>query len=255
MPALAERAWFGICLLAGTLLRSARYARTEVVSCDGERVVHKQRRFYAPVLIGLGNPLGRLLGTGVRVLPQRQWAKRERELMDALYGARVHWENNQSMTLPFLRGITLAALLESADTAESERRRGILMATAALAHLHGSGYTHADAMAENVMIDLDGGAARWFDFETVHDPSRPVDWRRADDLRALIATCMLRTKATDRGSVLRDILDAYPYSGPVEYVMNAFATALQRSLPLHLGQAPLPLDTFREIHSLLRDRS
>lgn len=250
---MIERTWFGLCLLAGGLLRSARYARTEVVSCDGEPVVHKQRRFYAHLLIGLGNLLGRLLGTGVRVLPYRQWVMRERELMAVLYGAPVRWEDNGSMTLPFLPGITLAALLEDADTAPSERRRGIVLATSALARLHDSGYTHADAMAENVMIDLDGGAAHWFDFETIHEPDRPADWRRGDDLRALIATCLLRANEHDRGPELREILEAYPYREPVQYAATAFASALQRSLPLHLGQAPLSLDAFRQIHALLRD--
>ena len=51
----------------------------------------------------------------------------------------------------------------------------------------------ADAMAENVLVDLDAGVARWFDFETVHEASRPQIWRRADDVRALLATCLLRT--------------------------------------------------------------
>jgi hypothetical protein len=245
--------WFVICLLAGRLLRGARYAHTEVCSCDGRWAVHKRRRFYAPVLIGLGNPLGRLLGTGVRVLHQRQWAERERGLMAALYEAPVEWENNRSIILPFLPGVTLAALLEDADISATERRRAIVMATIALARLHDSGYTHADAMAENVMVDLHAGAARWFDFETVHDAARPADWCRGDDLRALIATCLLRTNASDRAPVLRDILNTYPCRGPVEYVRAAFATAWQRSLPLHLGQAPLSFHIFRHIGSLLRD--
>ena len=57
----------------------------------------------------------------------------------------------------------------------------------------GPGFTHGDAMAENVMVDLEAGVAHWFDFETIHDSRRPMAWRRADDVRALLVTCLVRT--------------------------------------------------------------
>ena len=84
-------------------------------------------------------------------------------------------------------------VLDDPNLEESLRKRAIELAVVALAEFHRLGFTHGDAMAENVLIDLDRGLAHWFDFETVHDSSRPITWRRADDVRALLVTCMVRT--------------------------------------------------------------
>ncbi|HEY1333320.1 MAG TPA: hypothetical protein VGF31_03620, partial [Myxococcaceae bacterium] len=78
MRELTERAYFALCLVLGRLLRSARYAQARIVSRDGELRVRKCRRFYAPLLVWMGGPLVRILATGVRVLPQRDWEERER---------------------------------------------------------------------------------------------------------------------------------------------------------------------------------
>ena len=89
------------------------------------------------------------------------------------------------LNLPYLAGDTLATLLDDPELAESIRKTAIELATVGLGKFHRQGFTHADAMAENVLIDLEAGVACWFDFETIHDASRPLAWRRADDLRAL----------------------------------------------------------------------
>ena len=63
-------------------------------------------------------------------------------------------------------GETLATLLEDPELEESVRKRAIELAVVALAEFHHLGFTHGDAMAENVMVDLEAGVAHWFDFET-----------------------------------------------------------------------------------------
>ena len=188
MRNLAERACFVLCLALGRLLRSAKYSKTRTVYKDGdpstgsgssrawsrgERQVRKHRSFYAPLLIWLGGPLATLLDTGVRVLPQRDWEDRERRIYRSLYGAAIRIDAGGTLVLPCFAGETLARLLEDPGLEESIRKTVIERAVVALAEFHRSGLTHGDAMAENVMVDVEAGVARWFDFETVHESSSP----------------------------------------------------------------------------------
>ena len=124
-------------------------------------------------------------------------------------------------------------------------------------------------MAENVLIDLaprrcsgrpehsskgEAGVAHWFDFETIHDPSRPMAWRRADDVRALLVTCLVRTVPEKLAETLHLILDVYPDEGVTRLLATIFASVFRRSLTFHLAQAGLSFQYFREIARLLRER-
>jgi tRNA A-37 threonylcarbamoyl transferase component Bud32 len=266
---LAERACFLLCLALGTLLRSAKYSKTRTVYKDGapstgsgssrawsrdERQVRKHRSFYAPLLIWLGGPLAALLDTGVRVLPQRDWEERERRIYRSLYGIAIRIDADGTLVLPCLPGATLASLLEDPGLEESKRKTVIERAVVALAELHRSGLTHGDAMAENVMVDVEAGVARWFDFETVHESRRPMDWRRADDVRALLVTCLVRTGPKQLAGTLQLILDAYADDGVTRLLATDFTTVFRRALIFHLAQAGLSIRPFRQIARLLRLR-
>jgi hypothetical protein len=137
---------------------------------------------------------------------------------------------------------------------ESVRESAIELAVVALVELHRLGFTHGDAMAENVMIDLDARVAHWFDFETIHDSSRPLAWRRADDVRALLATCLLRIEPAELSEILSLILGVYADDVVTGLAATNFTTVLQRPLIHHLGQAGLSYEYFREIDHLLRER-
>jgi hypothetical protein len=156
---LLERAYFHLCLALGRLLRSTRYSKTRIVDEDGERVVRKHRRLYAPLLVWMGEPLVRVLDTGVRVLPQRDWEERERQIYRSLHAASIRIDAGGRLVLPCLAGRTLAALLEDPGIDESLRKRAIERAVVALAEFHARGFTHGDAMAENVLVDLEAGVA------------------------------------------------------------------------------------------------
>jgi hypothetical protein len=250
----AERAYFRLCLGVGRLLRAGRYSKTRVVARNGELEVRKHRLVYAPLLVSLGRPLVRILDTGVRVLPQRDWEERERLVYESLYGSSIRIDNGGTLVLPRLAGATLATLLDDPAFGASARKRAITLAVVALAELHARGFTHADAMAENVMVDLEGGVARWFDFETIHEPHRPMDWRRADDVRALLTTCLLRTRPEALAETLQHILDVYGDEGVTRLAATSFTSVLRRPLTFHLGQAGLSFQSFREIARLLRER-
>ena len=255
MSELVERAYFLGCLALGRLLRSGRYSRTLIVHEDGALQVRKHRLFYAPFLIWMGDPLLRILDTGVRVLPQRAWEAREHQLYQSLHGASIRVDAGGTLLLPCLPGETLANRLENSEVEESVREKAIELAVVALSELHGRGFTHGDAMAENVMIDLEAGIAHWFDFETIHDSSRPIAWRRADDVRALLTTCLLRTPPVQLAGTLELIVDRYGDQEVTQLLATRFTSVWRRALTLHLGQAQLSFRYFGEIARLLKEHS
>lgn len=251
---LAERAYFVLCTALGWLLRAARYSKARIVGQDGEPRVRKHRVFYAPLLVWLSGPLMTILNTGVRILPQRDWEERERRVYQSLRGASVRIDADGTLVLPCLAGKTLAALLEDPELEEPARKRAIELAVLALAELHRLGFTHGDAMAENVLVDLEAGVAHWLDFETLHDSRRPIAWRRDDDVRALLVTCLLRTVPEKLAETLQLILDVYADEGVTRVLTTSFTSAWRRPLAFHLGQAALSFQSFREIARLLRER-
>jgi hypothetical protein len=251
---LGGRAYFLACLALGRLLRSARYSKTRVVYRDGELQVRKRRRFYAPLLVWLSGPLVRILDTGVRVLPQRDWEERERRLYRRLRGTSVLIDSNGVLVLPCLKGETLATLLEDPELEAPVRNRAIEQAVLALAEFHQSGFTHGDAMAENVMVHVEAGVAHVFDFETVHDSRRTIAWQRADDVRALLATCLVRTFPDELAATLGLILDVYGDEEVTRLVATNFTSVVRRPLTFHLAQAGLSFQCFRDVDRLLRER-
>ena len=108
-------------------------------------------------------------------------------------------------------------------------------AVIALAEFHRLGFTHGDAMAENVLVDLEAGVAHWFDFETVHDSSRPMAWRHADDVRALLVTCLVRTSNEKLAETLQFILDVYADQGVTRVLATSFTSV---SAPAHVPPRP-----------------
>ena len=244
---LPDRAWFRACLTLGRALRAATYSTTHLVRQGGGVEVRKRRRPFAPFLVAMSSPLVRLMDTGVRVLPQKEWEERERQIYRAVHDASVEIDGAGVLILPYLAGRPLAALLEDPALDAETRKRAVTLAVTALADFHGKGFTHGDAMADNVMVDPEAGIAHWFDFETVHDATRPMMWRRADDVRALLATCIVRTPAADVPDTLQFMLDAYREESMTPLLATMFASAWKRPLIFHLGQAALPFTTYREI--------
>lgn len=220
---------------------------------DGQGLVRKHRRFYAPLLIWMSGLLVRILDAGVRVLPQRDWEERERRIYRRLRGTSIGVEAGGVLVLPLLPGRTLATWLEDPALEESLRKTAIERAVVALAELHQLGFTHADAMAENVLVDLEAGAANWFDFETIHDSSRSMAWRRADDVRALLVTCLVRTAPEKRVETLEFILDVYADEDVTRVLATSFSSVWRRSLTFHLLQAGLSFRCFNDIGQWLRE--
>ena len=244
-----------LSLILGRHIRAARYSVVHIIANEEEPLVRKHRTVYAPLLVSLGALLVQVLDTGLRVLPQRDWERRETALYRKLYDGVVRVQDHGVLVLPFLPGRTLAELLEDEGVVAPVRNRAVERAVVALRELHRQGITHGDAMAENVMVDLEAGAARWFDFETVHDPGRAMSWRRADDVRALIATTVLRVTSAEITEVINLILDTYADDDVTPFLVHSFSAHPQRARPFHLGQAPLSFDTYRTIARALATRT
>ena len=121
MRELAERAYFVLCRAAGWLLRSGKYSKARIVYQDGVPHVRKHRLFYAPLLVWMVGPLAKILDTGVRVLPQREWEDRERRINQSLRGSSIQIDADGALVLPLLAGMTLASLLENPELEESVR--------------------------------------------------------------------------------------------------------------------------------------
>jgi hypothetical protein len=213
----------------------------------------------------MSGPLLRILDAGVAVLPQPEWEERERRIYSTIYGTSVRSDADGLLVLPHLAGETLAALLEDPQLEESVRKAAIERAVVALAEFHHLEFTHGDAMAANVLVDVEAGVARWFDFETIHDPNRPIAWRRADDVRTLLVTCLVRTRPEKVAETLQLILDVYEdlsrrsceaakADEVCRFVALSFTSVLRRSLTFHLSQAGLSFQRFQEIARLLRGR-
>jgi hypothetical protein len=254
MQELAQRVYFRICLNAGRLLRSGRYSKVRIVGAEGTSYVAKRRLPYAPLFVWLGGPLVRLLGTGVRVLRQRDWEARERMIHERLRGTTIRIANDGTLILPFLSGETLASMLENPQRAKAVRTKAIERAVVALSDFHHRGFSHGDAMAENVMIDPGAEVAHWFDFETVHDPGRPLAWRRADDVRALLVTCLVRTPSAMFAETIELVLDVYDDPQVSRLLAASFDPVLQRPLTFHLAQAGFSYSDYREVGRLLKER-
>jgi tRNA A-37 threonylcarbamoyl transferase component Bud32 len=188
------------------------------------------------------------------VLSQQEWEERERLIYQTVYGTSIQVEADRTLVLPYLAGRTLAIVLENPALEDSTRTKAIESAVAALAAFHRQGFTHADAMAENVLIDR-SSVARWFDFETIHDSRRPMTWRRADDVRALLVTCLIRTVPEKRAGTLQLILDAYADEDVTRVLAMSFTSVWRRSLSFHLAQAALPFQSFREVGRWLQQRT
>ena len=251
MRELAERACFSLSLTLGKLLRSTRYSATRIARHDAGLQVEKRRTAYAPLLISVGQRLMVVLNTGVRILPQQAWEERERLIWQTLHDRSIRIDADRVLILPVLPGETLASLLENPEVDASVRNRAIELAVTALADFHAMGFTHGDAMAGTVMIDLQAGVAHWFDFETMHDPNRTMTWRRADDVRALLATCLIRSSPAALADVLQRIRDVYADEDVIRLVALNFTSGLHRPLAFHLGQAGLSFRDFRAIGQLL----
>jgi hypothetical protein len=223
--------------------------------------IAKRRRWFGPLLIGPGNLYLRLLGSGVRVLPGAEWRARERALYRTLHGIELDPEPRGWLILPRWPGVVLADHARSRLDPAPARLRGLGAASRALRDLHRvelpradggrERLSHGDATLRNVLFDPGTGEARWFDFDTAHDPGLAPAWRHGDDLRALVYSAVESFADMPVVLLLRTVGDVYADPSPWEQLRDRLARGALHNSPLHLAQACPPDGRRRELESLL----
>jgi hypothetical protein len=260
-----ERPWSGFGLgpaLLGPWLGKLRLHAIEARQAPGgPTTIAKRRRWFGPLLIGPGNLYLRLLGSGVQALPAAEWQARERVLYRTLHGIELETGPRGWLILPRWPGVVLAEHARGQGDSAPARLRGLGAASRALWDLHqvelpradGSceRVSHGDATLRNVLFDTGTGLARWFDFDTAHDPGLAPTWRHGDDLRALVYSAVESFADVPVALLLRTVQDAYADPGPWEQLRDQLARGALHRSPLHLAQACPPAGRRCELESLL----
>ena len=197
----------------------------------------------------------------MRVLPGAEWRARERALHRALHGIELETGPRGWLILPRWPGVVLADHARSRLDPAPARLRGLGAASRALRDLHRvelpradggcERLSHGDATLRNVLFDPGTGEARWFDFDTAHDPGLAPAWRHGDDLRALVYSAVESFADVPVALLLRTVRDAYADPGPWEQLRDRLARGALHRSPLHLAQACPPDGRRRELESLL----
>jgi hypothetical protein len=223
--------------------------------------IAKRRRWFGPLLIGPGNLYLRLLQSRVRILPGAEWQSRERALHRVLHGIELETGPRGWLILPRWPGMVLADYAQSRIDPAPARLRGLGAASRALRDLHRvelaradgvcERLSHGDATLRNVLFDPETGEARWFDFDTAHDPGLAPAWRHGDDLRALMYSSVESFADVPVTMLLRTVRDAYADPGPWEQLRDRLARGALHRSPLHFAQACPPDGRRRELESLL----
>lgn len=228
---------------------------------DRPPTIAKRRRWFGPLIIGPGNLYLLLLESGVRVLPWAAWQARERALYRAIYEIELETGPRGWLILPRWPGIVLADHARSRLDPAPARLRGLGAASRALRDLHRvelaradggcERLSHGDATLRNVLFDPGTGEARWFDFDTAHDPGLAPAWRHGDDLRALVYSAVESFADVPVALLLRTVRDAYADPVPWEQLRDRLARGALHRSPLHFAQACPTEGRRRELESLL----
>ncbi len=212
--------------------------------------IAKRRRWFGPLLIGPANLYLRLLKARVRILPGAEWQSRERTLHRMLHGIELETSPRGWLILPRWPGVVLADYARSPIDPAPARLRGLGAATRALRDLHRvellradgvcERLSHGDATLRNVLFDPGTGEARWFDFDTAHDPGVAPAWRHGDDLRALVYSAVESFDDVPVAQLLRTVRDTYADPGPWEQLRDRLARGALHRSSLHFAQACPP---------------
>ncbi|AMV36345.1 hypothetical protein [Planctomyces sp. SH-PL62] len=255
--AISEPGWLG------PILSGIRLNRVERRLCpDRAPLIAKRRRWYSPWLIAPGNLYLRWLEAGVLVLPDHPWRDWERAVHRRLYGIECEIDPQGWLLLPLWPGVALDEHANDLTIPLRERLHAIATAVRALKQLHEietrlldgeiGRLSHGDATLRNVVYDRDSSRARWFDFDTVHEPSSPPIARRADDLRAVLHSALEAVRDATVSDLFETVRAAYDERAVWDHVRGLLARGSLHASPFHLAQARPPLESRKELERLIR---
>lgn len=241
--------------LLGVMLSMIRLHRIEFVSIDGVEAVRKRRRLFAHLIISPGNLFLRITGSPMIVLPLSRWLEWEQVIETSTQRNLVLSVSTDpigkgtSLLSRRVSGISLRQVLADSDSSPQQKFNAIRWALASLRLLHqnvadwGHGIrqsiSHGDATANNVIVDLNKGAACWIDFDTRHQPNVSEADRRTDDLRSLIYSAAVSLPSSCFPE-LADILVAAQFDdATVQHFGQRLTIEWSHLTAAQLAQAPL----------------
>jgi glycosyltransferase involved in cell wall biosynthesis/SAM-dependent methyltransferase len=224
-------------------------------------LIAKRRRWFSRWIIAPGNLYLRWLDSKVRVLPDRLWQRWECEVHRQLYGFECRVDSRGWLLLPHWPGTVLAEYGADIRLSRDDRLRGLARASHAMRGLHlidmflydgtAGRFSHGDATLKNVMYDPSSVRARWFDFDTVHDPSEPPLGRHADDLRALLYSALETFFDVPVSVIVETVKTAYDDRAVWDHLRVLHARKLLHTSTYHLAQASPAADRREEAERLL----
>ena len=242
---------FKLTALVGRGLYRLKLGRVRLVQSAGGTIYIKTRRRHSALLVGVGNAAVSLCHGELRGLRERDWLAWEPVIGAWAWpegiSSRVRVER-RSLLCPALPGEPLAAILRS-ERSLGARMRAVEIAARELQRLQSSQmrfpdggvrrWSHGDAHAKNVLVDLEQGRALWFDFETVHAARCSPRWRHADDLRALAYSCAATCCSREYADLVRTLARSVECPRLREELLRQSLELQRRARPFHLAQAPL----------------
>jgi hypothetical protein len=184
-----------VTLWWGRGLDHVRLNRIRTVDVDGVAYVAKRRRWYAPLLIAVGNAYLRQIGAKTRILTNHTWHIWETEIY-RLQEKGTCPPANGWLLIPLRGDTVLRDYLASHEKSTLDKLQAIRLASQSLARLHQLRlrwpdgrerlFSHGDATVRNVVLSEPPLTANWIDFDMGHQAALPDEWRHADDLRALL---------------------------------------------------------------------
>ncbi|MGB6042354.1 MAG: hypothetical protein WBF93_04260 [Pirellulales bacterium] len=233
----------------GGLLARARYTRTRRIEREGEIVYEKHRPWWRAPLIVAGNVYLWMSRSGTRVLEARGWEKRECAMHALLYHRDVQCDARGRIVIPALPGRPLAQVLASARTHTATKLEMVAAAVAALQEFHKlpvdaespgtASHSHGDATIFNVLVDEQAKTACWIDFDMAHDERLPREWRRADDLRALIYSAAMYFERQELSRLVETVVQSLDDPATLRALREAIEFWRRRPNAFHLAQARL----------------
>jgi glycosyltransferase involved in cell wall biosynthesis len=224
-------------------------------------LIAKRRRWFSRWIIAPGNLYLRWLDSKVRVLPDRLWQRWECAVNRRLYGIECRVDSRRWLLLPRWPGTVLAEFGADIRLARDDRLRALATASHAMRGLHqidmalydgtAGRFSHGDATLKNVMYDPVSARARWFDFDTVHDPSEPPLARQADDIRALLYSALESFFDVPVSVLLETIEAAYDDRAVWDHLRVLHARKALHTSTYHLAQASPGADRRGEVERLL----
>ena len=260
----ARRALFQITALYGRGLYALKLGRVRRVERQGQLFYIKTRRGYSAALVGVGNAILKLCRSELLGLGERDWLAWEQAM------ARLAWPDEvakcvrvrgRSLECPALPGEPLSEILRS-NRSPKARMNAVRLTVHELLQLQrlevrfpDGGlrlWSHGDAHAKNVIVDLKRQGASWFDFETIHEAWCSPEWRQADDLRALAYSCAACCSPCEHAELARAVVAAIPCPRLRAELGRQSRRLGRRARAFHLAQAPLGWDAHQSFGRALQ---